>query len=582
MLSRRHRRLTHLTLASLASAALIAGGCDGNQSAASQNTADIVPASVRTFEIATRATGELEARDRVELRSGVERQTSIVEIIGEGTRVEAGTVLVRLNSDEIQREIEEEELQRTEARLQLESAEAAYEIQISDNATEFRKAELAIELAELALNQWERGDHEKRMKQLTTSIEKTERDLNRLRDKVIKSKELFEKEFLSKDEYELDQIRLLEAEAAFETAKLDLEVYRSYEMKRERAQKESDLAEAKQDLDRVEKSNEINLKNKASQRENRAVQLGRREERLENYKKQLEACTVIAPRSGLVVYGTTSNSNDWRAQQEGGLAIGRQVYPNELLIVLPDTSEMMASVKVHESLAGRIRPGQTAQVKIDAAGGVVVPGKVESIGVLAESGGWRDPNRREYTVRIAVEAGDHSGDIKPSMRCEAEIILGTVEEALSVPVQAVFSDGGVRYVYVAQGQRFAKKPVQLGRRSDLFAEITAGLEANDRVLIRQPSPGEVIAGDWDEGELTAAGYTTDENGNILTARSGRPMARASRSEATVTPAADKTADTDGEPEPVASESESTETISTANQDVDLTQTDTDTPAVAGE
>lgn len=565
-MQQRHRRLSNFALASLAAAALVAGGCDSGQGTANQNTADIVPASVRTFEISTRATGELEARDRVELRSGVERQTSIVEIIPEGTRVEAGTTLVRLNSDEIQREIEEEELQVTEARLQLESAEAAYEIQISDNATELRKAELAIELAELALSQWERGDYEKRMKQLTTSIEKTERDLNRLRDKVVKSKELFEKEFLSKDEYELDQIRLLEAEAAFETAKLDLEVYRNYEMKRERAQKESDLAEAKQDLDRVEKSNEINLKNKASQRENRAVQLARREERLQNYQKQLEACTVIAPRSGLVVYGTTSNSNDWRSQQEGGLAIGRQVYPNELLIVLPDTSEMIASVKVHESLAGRIRPGQAAQIKIDAAGGVVVPGRVESIGVLAESGGWRDPNRREYTVRVAVEAGDHSSDIKPSMRCEAEIILGTVEDALSVPVQAVFSDGGVRFVYVAQGQRFAKKPVQLGRRSDLFAEITAGLEESDRVLIRQPSPGEVIAGDWDEGELTAAGYMLDEDGNVFTPRRGRPMAQAAASRpAATTTAAEAETNEDADPEAGEEGTTEAEAVSSAEE-----------------
>src|SRR5262245_3774787 len=95
----------------------------------------------------------------------------------------------------------------------------------------------------------------------------------------------------------------------------------------------------------------------------------------------------------------------WGWGGEGPLQIGRQVHPNELLIVLPDTSVMLASVQVHESLASRIKPGLRATVKVEAAGGKTYNGTVESIGVLAESGGWRDPNLREYRVKIALDIG---------------------------------------------------------------------------------------------------------------------------------------------------------------------------------
>ncbi|MBZ0171361.1 MAG: efflux RND transporter periplasmic adaptor subunit, partial [Phycisphaerales bacterium] len=151
---------------------------------------------------------------------------------------------------------------------------------------------------------------------------------------------------------------------------------------------------------------------------------------------------------------------------------------------------------------------------------------VESIGLLAEGGGWRDPNRREYTVRIAVDAGEHSERLKPSMRCQAEIILGSVQDAISVPVQAVFSEGPVQYVLIPAGPRFVRRPVQLGRRSDMYAEIVKGVEPGDRVLIREPLPGEVIEDPWATDLLTAAGYTLDEDGKPVSHSFGRRGPRA--------------------------------------------------------
>jgi multidrug efflux pump subunit AcrA (membrane-fusion protein) len=499
----------------LGGAALLAAtlsGCDQAKGESAQSTVDIATASVRSFEISTLATGELAAKERVELRSDVERPTTIVEITPEGTRIDAGQVLVRLNDDEIKRQMEEEELQVAEARLNLEAAETAYDIQLSDNASELRKAQLRVDMARLALEQWEQGDKVKRLKELETSIEKAARDLDRLREKKAKSDRLYEQQFISYDEWKRDEIQLLEATASHETALLDKSVYINFQLRRDHAQKLSDLAEAEQDLIRAEKTNEINLKNRDSARQNRAVQLARRVERLTEYQKQYAACTIKAPQSGLVVYGSTIQSDNWRVQSEGPISVGRQVHKNDLIITLPDTSEMIANVKVHESMAGRIRPGQRASIAVEALGGLRLDGEVESIGLLAETGGWRDPNRREYTVRVLVDAGEHSELLKPSMRCQAEIVLGVVDSALAVPVQAVFSEGAVRYVLVPSAGRYERRPIQLGRRSDMFAEITKGLNDGERVLLREPRAGEVVDSGWVPEQLIAAGYTLDEEG----------------------------------------------------------------------
>ena len=72
-------------------------------------------------------------------------------------------------------------------------------------------------------------------------------------------------------------------------------------------------------------------------------------------------------------------------------------------MILPDVSQMVASVKVNEALSGQIKPGQPASVVCDALPDRTLTGEVASVGVLAQTGGWRDPNRRDYTVTVLLD-----------------------------------------------------------------------------------------------------------------------------------------------------------------------------------
>lgn len=487
-----------------------------------QGTTEVIAAEQGSFEITTLATGELEARNRIELRSQLLKPGTIMEIVPEGSIVKAGDVLVRLNGETIADDILSEELALAEAQADLLAAQTALDIQSSENESRLRKAELQIILADLALQQWLSGEVESTRKDQQLQIEQAERQLKRLEAKFERSEELLALKFISKDERDLDQIAFIDAQAKLEVAKLNQRVYEEYQFPRDQKQKQSDLDEAKAELERVKQENDINISSQQATVSNRERQVARRETRLNDLRKQLEACTVIAPSGGLVVYGTTVQSDNFRSSNEGPLQVGRTVSPNDLLIVLPDVSEMVARVRVHESVAGRIRPGQTATIKVDAMSQQTFTGSVVNVGVLAEVGGWRDPNRREYTVRIALDPNQNKDALKPSMRCEARILLGSVEDVVHVPIQSVFMDGPVTYVYAPRGPRFERMPVQLGRRSETRAEIAKGLESGQRVLLRRPTPGEVVSEPWDQAELVAVGYTLDEAGNpVASSPAGR-------------------------------------------------------------
>ncbi|MFZ4575442.1 MAG: efflux RND transporter periplasmic adaptor subunit [Phycisphaerales bacterium] len=506
----------------------------GEQTASNTTTADRYVASEKAFEVTTTANGELEARNKVEIRNPMERESTILEIISEGQRVKKGDVLIKINAEDLLTKIEEEQAKVKSELAQKVSAENAYEIQLNENNTKLQQAQLDLEVARLTLNQWRLGDDLSKRLGLDLAVQSATVELERLADRYLKSQELCEQEFLSRDERDRDEVTYIQTISEYRKAQLSRDTYITYESPKEEKSKASLVDKAISELERVRLNNQIELQDKGSKRDIAIDQHKAAERRLKRLEDQFNSATIVAPQDGLVVYGTSVDRNRW-GDSEGPLQIGQRISPNQLLFILPDTSEMVAAIRVHESLAGRIRPGMATSVKVDAAGGAVYPGRIESIGVMAETGGWRDPNLREYTVRIAMDIGE--AQLKPSMRCEAKVIIESVPETLAVPVQAVFSDGPVRFVYQNQGQKFSRVPVKLGRRSDTTAEILAGIAAGDQVLLRDPSAGEVLSEPWDPQRLTLAGYKLGPDGKPASAEgSGRPgRARGADAPAPATP-----------------------------------------------
>lgn len=444
------------------------------------------------FDVIIPASGELAALRQVEVVNALDARAVVTEIIPEGTMVKPGDVLFRLADDELKDKIKDAEDAVATANANVAAAESSLAVKLSSAASEKDKAELQVRLSELALDGWINGDLKSKKQQLDLAIETAEINAERLKLKFVESGKLLQEGHISKDEYERDRIEKIKAEAEVETAKLAREVYHSYQRPQEEAQKRSDVDQAKAELERVVQRNEAEINNAKVALASAQYKAKSAQERLDKLKRQLEACVARAPSGGLVVYASSLEGNRWGGRDEKPLQVGSELSPNQTVIILPDTSQMVANIKVNEALTGKIRPGQLTTVISDAHPNVPIRGEVLSVGVLAESAGWRDPNRRDYTVRVLLDAGEELG-LKPSMRCRAEIIVDTVDDAIHVPIQAVFRKGPLAYVYVQNGEGYAQREVRLGRSSELEVEIVAGLDSGETVLLREPSPTEVTS-----------------------------------------------------------------------------------------
>jgi HlyD family secretion protein len=130
-----------------------------------------------------------------------------------------------------------------------------------------------------------------------------------------------------------------------------------------------------------------------------------------------------------------------------------------------------------EPLHGRVR-------RVDPSGFT----KVSALGI------------EEQRVPVVVDILDPPevwSSLGDGYRVELRIVIWEKEDALKVPASAVFSHGDGFSVYAVSSGRAALRPIQIGRRNGLEAEILGGLEGGETVIAHpsdQVTDGARVAG----------------------------------------------------------------------------------------
>lgn len=452
----------------------------------SAQAAEWYDVTARDFDVIIAASGELEPKDKVEIRCEVEGRTTIVEVVDEGTSVRQGDILARLADDELRDKIDTQQQQVEQAVAEQVAAEENLAIQRAEAARRQRDAQTKLALAMLDLKKWEEGDDVKKQRELDLALEKARRNIERARRDLVESKALHAERFISDNELEDAEIDVIEAENALASATLDIDVYNRFTRPKEHRDVQSKVEDAEAELTLTIDKDQREIRRREAEVTNKTRTLELRRQALAKLEAQLEKTVIFAPTDGLVVYGT-SMGRSW--ERGDPLRAGREVHYNQTLFILPDTRQMVAVLRVHEAMLPQVREGQSVRVRVDARPGEVIAGTVTQISVMAEGGRWWSPDVREYGVRVLLPPG-FDDSLKPAMRCSGDIIVDRVAQALAVPVQAVYAESDQRYCYLQNGGRLQRQPVTIRRYSDLYVEITEGLAAGDRVLLRRPRPGE--------------------------------------------------------------------------------------------
>ncbi|MHC4364315.1 MAG: efflux RND transporter periplasmic adaptor subunit [Planctomycetota bacterium] len=442
------------------------------------------------LRISVTESGTIQAREQIILKSEVEGRTTILFLVEEGTRVKKSELLVELDSSRLLDE-------RIDQEIRVQNAEAAFirareNLAVAKNQAEsdIDRAELALEFAKLDLKKYVEGEYLNQHKEVESRITLAKEELEAAEEKLKWSRVLFEKEYISQRELQVDELSTHQKQLDLELAENNLNLLEDFTHPRNLAELESDVRQAEMAMERTRRKAKADVVQAEADLRAKQSEFKRQEDKLKKNGEQIEKTKIYAPADGLVIYATSAQSRHWRSSDEP-LDEGQEVREREELIYLPTATSVKADVKIHEASLEKISVGLPVSVTVDALAGRIFTGHVAKIAPLPDAQMvWLNPDLKVYNTEIYLEGeGDN---LRTGMSCRAEIIIEEYEDILYVPVQAVLRVGGQPTVYVWNGKDFELRAVEIGLDNNRMIRTISGLKEGQVVLLTPPlAPAEV-------------------------------------------------------------------------------------------
>jgi len=150
------------------------------------------------------------------------------------------------------------------------------------------------------------------------------------------------------------------------------------------------------------------------------------------------------------------------------------------ILTIANLNDMIITAHINQADVTRMKNGQSVDVQVESVPGLKMKGAVERIApqAIIKNG------IKGFSARVAIKNLDPR--IRPGMTSILSIPVASVENALAVPLSAVFTEKGERFVYVKDGEKFERRTVQIGISDFSFAEVQRGLADGEVVALELP------------------------------------------------------------------------------------------------
>ena len=380
--------------------------------------------------------GTLESSNNTEIKCKVRGDNTIIWVVENGTEVQPGDELVRLDT----LLIEEEIIERTKF-SHLAQATVA-------------RGEADVAKAELAIPEYLEGRFVSQLATMQKDLAIAESRLLSAKNMLGYSKMMAESGYQSELDVEEKEFAVAQADLEVKLTNTRIEVQRQFSKNEELATLRGNLNAAKAKLE-------------AEKERRRADQ-----KRLQRAEDEFEHCVITANHGGIVIYPT---GKDWEDAPD--IEEGATVHKDQVLLLMPDLSKMQVKVGIHESVVDRIQPGMPAKVTLS---GKILDGEIASVASVAAPAGWWTGNVVKYDAIIQLSAAD---GLKPGMSVEVDVIVAKHDNVLTIPTAAVMETKSGHVCWVLQAGSPKRREVELGDSNDMFAVVRSGLTAGEQVVL---------------------------------------------------------------------------------------------------
>ena len=287
-------------------------------------------------------------------------------------------------------------------------------------------------------------------------------------------------------DYEVTSISQEISKIRFESSNYESEIKKK-EIKLNLEKANIALKRAKEQID-----NKIKIQKEEIRQKNLSIEQDKA--RLEEAKETLKKLFVITPASGIAII-----NKNWTSGNK--YQVGDQCWAGMPVVQLPDLKLLRANVKINEVDISKISKGLKVEIKPDAFSDSVYMGEVTSVANLAVNKDNKS-KVKVFPVQILLRGSDKK--LLPGLSVSCRIILGKINNALFVPLEAIQTEADKSFVYKKTLKGFEKVIVETGESNNDYVIIIKGLEKGDKVALSNP-----FATD-DKKDKKQENLTTDE------------------------------------------------------------------------
>jgi HlyD family secretion protein len=172
---------------------------------------------------------------------------------------------------------------------------------------------------------------------------------------------------------------------------------------------------------------------------------------------------------------------EWSGKKKG---VGSTWGPWEPAVAtLPDLSQMESQTYINEVDVRKIAVGQKVLITLDADPSKKLDGVVTQIANVGE----QRPNQDSKVFEVKVSVTKPDTTLRPGMTTANAIEVASVPNVLSVPLEAVESEGGFSYIYKKKGNGVVRQMIEPGVTNDNEVVVKKGVEEDDRVYLMPPA-----------------------------------------------------------------------------------------------
>lgn len=431
------------------------------------------------LKITVLAQGKIAAKEAERIKHKIDGQMTITEIVDEGKNVKKGEVLVKFDDGKIKDKLRAAVEEHKGATAAVEIAAEELQIVERENAEALQQAQFKLNKAELELERYQKGEMPRKEKDLIFGVEQAQSALKQAKQSYesVSDPTLVKEGFVTANQIEQERIKLRSAEISLEKARGSLDDFRKYTCPATLKTKQSEVESAQVKLEKIKSVNANKLKQKRADLKQKQEKARLAKKQVEKIEKMMEDLVLEAPRDGLVLYG---EQRRWYSRNTE-LKVGSQIYKNNVIITLPDLSQLVVKSQVEEADITKIKKGMKAVVTSDAYPDLALTGTVTKIGNVPQQH-WYETTKK-FDVTIELPAGELG--LKPGVSAKCEIQVAELADVLNIPITAVFSHEDRQIVYL-EGGKVTAKEVTLGKANDTHVVVKSGLQQGDKVLLYEP------------------------------------------------------------------------------------------------